>query len=175
MRIGAHGALEIAGFLQYDAEIERGFAVVRLYLDRLAVGLGGAIMVAHILADEAEIEPDRRGSLTLHRAFKQTRGQTGVAILPCQPSQPGRGLDVLGNDVQDRPPRLPRLRPKAGLIERSGLFQKCLPLRRDRDGPIEMRQCAVKIADGAGDARREQARGRVVRPPCKAGLDVTAG
>ena len=71
LRIGAHGAVEIAGFLQHDAEIERGFGVVGLYLDRLAVGVRGAGVVAQVLADEAEVEPDRRGSLTLRGAFQQ--------------------------------------------------------------------------------------------------------
>ena len=37
-RIGAHGAVEIACFLQHGAEIERRFGVVRFQFERLAIG-----------------------------------------------------------------------------------------------------------------------------------------
>jgi hypothetical protein len=97
-----------------------------------------------------------------------------VAIFPCQPSPPRRGFDVFWNNVEDRPPRLLRLRPEAGMVERSRFFEKGFPLRRECVRPVQMRQRVLKILAGARNARREQVRGRVVGALCQAALDVTA-
>src|SRR5450432_3810853 len=114
------------------------------------------MIVTQILAGEAEIEPDRGRRVRGRGAFEQARGGGVLAVLPCQSSQPCRGLGVVWNDIQNGLPRLARLRPKARLVERARLLDKYFALRRRRDQPIQMRERAVKILCRAGDARREQ-------------------
>src|ERR1700722_18084421 len=85
-----------------------------------------------------------------------------------------------GNYVENSAPRLTRLRPEirlmeSRLIERSGLFEKGLALRRDHDHPIEMRQRIAKIPGGARNPRGEQLRGGVVGPFGETGFDVASG
>ncbi len=61
-----------------------------------------------------------------------------------------------------------------GLLKRPRLFEKYFPLRGDRDGPIQMRQRAVKIPGGAGDPGGENMRGGIFRPFGETGLDMAA-
>ena len=61
------------------------------------------------------------------------------------------------------------------LVQRPRLFEKCVPLRRDRDRSIEMRQSGVEILGGAGDARGEQMCRGIAGLSGQAGLDVFAG
>src|SRR5258708_26364237 len=100
-------------------------------------------MIAQILADEAKIEPNGSGSFSFRGAFQHRCGGSTVAILPCQPAEPRHRFATLWNDVQDRPPRRARLRPVIGLVKRSRLLEKHLPLRRDRHYTVEMGQCSV--------------------------------
>ena len=166
--IGAHGVVEIAGFLKRYAEIEHGFGKIRLDVDRLAVGGGSAGMVAQILAHEAEIEPDRGRSISTDRAFEVRRGQRMIAVLESQPPEPRRGLLVQRDGLEDGLPRLPRLRSATGLIQRSCHFQECVALRRDRNRAVQMRQRGRKIADRARDAGGEKQRGAAIRVGRKA-------
>jgi hypothetical protein len=175
LRVSAHRAVEVAQLLKRSAEVERGLGVIALSFDRLAIGGRGAGMVAQILAGETEIEPDRGGRVTLAGAFQQGCGSRMVAVFPRQSPEPRHGLRILRNNIQDGPPRFARLWPIAGLIKRSGLFQKCLALRHPRDRPIEMYQRAVKIFCRSRDARGEQMRGRIAGALCKAALDMAAG
>jgi hypothetical protein len=61
------------------------------------------------------------------------------------------------------------------LLQRSRFFEKGLPLRRDRDGPIQVRQRAVEILRGAGDAGGEKVRWAIFRSLGEACLGVGAG
>jgi hypothetical protein len=98
-----------------------------------------------------------------------------IPVLPRQSSEPCRGLRVLRNDVQNRPPRLAGLKAKTRLVEGSGLFEKGLALRRDRDDPIQMSQRAVKIPGCAGNAGRKKVRGGIAGASGKACFDMGAG
>ena len=171
-RVSAHRLLDEACFLKHDAEIEGCFRMIALELDRLAIGSGRTGMIAQILPDKAEVEPDGRGDFRLRGAFQKFCRKRDLAILPCEPAEPCSRLDVIRNGVQYRFPGLPGLRPNAGLIERSRFFDKNLALRGERDHTIQMRQSAVEIPGRSRETRGKQPRGRIVRPFCEAGLDV---
>lgn len=172
LRVSAHGVVDEASFLKYNAEIERCFRMVAPELDRLAIGGSRTGMIAQILPDKTEVEPYGRRRLRLRSAFQEFCRKRDLAILPCEPAEPCSRFDVIRNGIQDRFPGLPRLRPKAGLIERSRFFNESLALRRERDRTIQMRQSAVEIPGRSRETRGKQPRGRIVRPFCEAGLDV---
>jgi hypothetical protein len=162
--ISLHGAIEITRLLKQNPQIERGFGIVRFYLDRLAVGRRSAAVIVQILAGEAEIEPDRCRRRTRGCALEEINGDCVFAILPRQSPEPRRGFLMIGNGFQNGPPRLARRKPMTGQIERPGFFEKHLSLWRDRDHPIQMRQRTVKILFCAGDAGGQQMRGGIVGP-----------
>ena len=63
---------------------------------------------------------------------------------------------------------------RPSLIQRAGLLDESLPLRRERDGAIEMRQRGVEIPGGPRDARGKQPGRRIAGPFCQTGLDMAA-
>src|ERR1700753_3985524 len=114
--------------------------MIRFDLASPAIGGGSPFKVAQILPCQAEIEPDRGGSVLSGGALQGGDRAGRIAIFPGQPAEPGSLLLMPRNDLQDRAPGLARLWLQTGLVQGARLLQKRLALRRQRDRPGEMRK-----------------------------------
>ncbi len=81
---------------------------------------------------------------------------------------------MLRDRVQDGAPRLACLQFQAGLIKRSRFLDEGVPLRCDRNRPVQMRKRAVEISRRARDAGGEQSGWCAGGAAGETGLDMFA-